>query len=82
MDLNEISGLIEIRNYISSAINNYSINRDTVAELNRMLILIDKRIVDKLLAKDFKNYLGFQDVDKFVAEAARVNNIKSGLKVP
>jgi hypothetical protein len=82
MDLNEISSLIEIRNYISSAINNYSISRDVVADLNRMLILIDRRIVDKLLAKDFKDFLGFKDVDKFVADAARVNNIKSGLKTP
>lgn len=82
MDLNEISSLIEIRNYISSSINNYSISRDMVADLNKMLILIDRRIVDKLLAKDFKDFLGFKDVDKFVADAARINNIKSGLKTP
>ena len=80
MDLQEITNLIEIRNHIVNSINNYALTRDTVSQLNEMLILLDRRIVDKLLGKDFKDFLGFEDVKKFVQEARKNNDIRSGLK--
>jgi hypothetical protein len=45
-----------------------------------MVILLDRRIVDKLLSDDFKNYIGFQDAEKLLAEARKISDIKSGLK--
>ena len=80
MELVEITDLIEIRNYVVAAVNNYSISRDKVSQLNEMLLLIDKRIVDKILSDDFKNLLGYQDVKAIVSEARKISNIKSGLK--
>jgi hypothetical protein len=81
MKLSEITGLIEIRSYISSAVNNYSLHRDKVKQLNEMLILIDARIVEKLLSKDFKEFLHAEDkdVERLVSEARRVSDIKSGM---
>jgi hypothetical protein len=80
-DLNEISNLIGIRNYISTMINNYAISRDTVANLNKMVIVLDRRIVDKLLSNEFKEYVGFQDAEKLLSEARKISDIKSGLKL-
>jgi hypothetical protein len=80
MDLNEISNLIEIRNYIASAINNYALERNVVAQLNKMLILLDRRIVERVLDNDFKKFLGYEDVEKFLAEARKISDIKSSFK--
>lgn len=80
MDLSEITGLIEIRNYMMSAVNNYSLAREKVSQLNEMTILIDRRIVDKLLSEEFKHSLGYEDVKKYVEEARQISNIKSGIK--
>jgi hypothetical protein len=80
MDLQEITSLITIRNHVVNSINNYALTRDTVSKLNEMLILLDRRIVDKLLDQDFKDFLGFEDAKKFVQEARENNNIRSGLK--
>jgi hypothetical protein len=80
MDLQEITSLIAIRNHMISSINNYALKRDTVSQLNEMLILLDRRIVDKLLGSEFKDFLGFEDAKKFVQEARENNNIRSGLK--
>jgi hypothetical protein len=80
MDLREITDLIAIRNHIVNSINNYALARDKVSQLNEMLILLDRRIVDKLLDQDFKDFLGFKDVKKFVQEARENNNIRSGLR--
>ena len=80
MDLSEISSLIEIRNYIHQSVNNFNLERNKVDSLGDMLILIDKLIVDKLLANDFKSFINFQDLSKYKAEVVKHNNIKSGLR--
>lgn len=80
MNLEEINQLIDIRNYIYNSINNHSIERSVINELNGMLILVDKRIVNILCGDDFKNYIDYKDVKKAIHEVAIRNNIKSGLK--
>ena len=76
----ELNELINIRNYVCSAINNYSLSRTSVSELNVMNILLDKLIIEKLLSKEFKEYVRFEDKDKAVAEVRKITDIKSGLK--
>lgn len=80
MDLSEISNLIQIRNYIHQSVNNFALERSKVNSLGDMLILIDKLIVDKLLANDFKSLINFQNLQQYKSKAIENNNIKSGLK--
>lgn len=80
MDNKEINELINIRQYMVSAINNPAIDRQMVSTLQGMLILIDKKICNILIGDDFKEYIGFADVKKAISEVAQINNIKSGLK--
>ena len=81
MELNTISQLINIRTYITTAVNNYSLSKDVVRQFDHMLVVIDKRITEALLSDHFKETIGFSDAKTLVAEAARVNNIKSGLRL-
>lgn len=81
MDLSEINNLIQVRNYVANATNNYSLSKVVVAELSTMLLLLDRLIVEKLTGKDFKEYINFADKAKAIADVAKITNIKSGLKV-
>lgn len=76
----EISNLINIRAYMVSSINNYGLIRSVVSDLNAMVILLDKLILEKLMSPDFKSYVNFADKDKAIAEVAKITNIKSGIK--
>jgi len=80
MDLKDISDLIQIRNYVMLAINNYNLPKETGSTLNGMLILIDKQITNRLLSDEFKQFIGFENVTKAIKEAREINNIKSGMK--
>lgn len=80
MDLSEITQLIEIRNYIVLATNNFNLMRGVSRELAKMLTLVDKRITEKLLSDEFKAHIGFADADKAQAEAIEANNIRAGMK--
>lgn len=80
MEFQELTDLIKIRDYIFNTINNnHSIDRATVSELNGLLLLTDKKIVNMLKHQDFKSYIGYQDVKQAIEEVVRLNNIKSGL---
>jgi hypothetical protein len=79
MDLKEISSLIEIKHYVQETINNYAIDKASITELQKMLVLIDKTIINKLLGSEFKEFINFADANKAIREAAENNNIKSGL---
>ena len=74
-----VSDLINIRNYVVQAINNYSLAKLTAKELNKMLLVLDKKIVDEILSDDFKEIVGFDTAEQTMKEAAFNNNIKSGL---
>ena len=76
-----ITQLIEIRNYVSSAISNYSLDRKVVTEYNAMVILLDKMIQEHLTGDEFKQFIKFEDRAKAIQEVAAITNIKSGIKV-
>ncbi len=80
MNLDEINSLIKVREYVVISLNNGSIDRATVSELNGMLILIDRKIIDLLKSQEFKEYIGYRDVRKAIEEVAKITNIKSGMR--
>ena len=80
MNLSDITQLIEIRNYVVNAVNNFTLPKDSSNQLNKMLVMLDRRIVERLLSEDFKNLLGYEDLDKIMAEVIKNNNIKLGMK--
>lgn len=80
MDLKEITELISIRQYVINSMGNFNVDRKSLNELNGLLLLLDKRIVELLLNEEFKEYIGYKDVKKAIEEVARLSNIKSGIK--
>lgn len=80
MNLSEITELIKVREYLVASSNNYNINRSDANELNGILLLIDKKLVELLKSSSFKEYVGFSNVKEVVQEVRRMNDIKSGLK--
>lgn len=80
MNLKEITDLISIRQYVSNATGNMSLDRSTINELNGILILLDKKIVGILKDYEFKDYIGYQGVKQAIEDVARITNIKFGLK--
>lgn len=80
MELKEITDLIQIRKYLSDTMGNPILDRTTVREMNNTLLLIDKKIVSLLSNDIFRKYIGYADIKKVIEEAARITNIKSGIK--
>jgi hypothetical protein len=80
MDLQELTDLIKIRQYVVNSTANPTIDRETVTYMNGLLIMLDKKIVALLKSDDFKEYVNYKDVRKAIEEVARITNIKSGLK--
>jgi hypothetical protein len=76
-----ITQLIEIRNYLGGAINNYSLSKKVVAEYNAMIILLDKMIQEQLMGDEFKQFIKFEDRAKAIQDVAAITNIKSGIKI-
>lgn len=77
MDLNEITSLIEIRQYVVNSTGNPTIDRATVSYMNGMLIMLDKKIVELLKSEEFKEYVNYKDVRAAIEEVAKITNIKS-----
>lgn len=80
MDIKEVSDLITIRGYVSTAINNFSLDKETVRYMNDSLILIDKKIAGLLKSDEFKEYIDYKNVREAVQEVRRITDIKSSLK--
>ena len=80
MNFQELLDLISIRNYVVISVNNPIFDRDTVRDLNGILILIDKKIAALLTGKEFKEYIGFSNVRKAIEEVRYQTNIKSGIR--
>jgi hypothetical protein len=80
MDLTEIVDLIRIRDYVINSIALPTIDRKTVSELNGILLLLDKMIIGMITGTDFKNYVGYTNVQQAKEEAARITNIYSGIE--
>jgi hypothetical protein len=79
MDLLELTNLITIRQYVVNSTANHALDRKTVSELNGMLILLDKKIVNLLKSEEFKEYIDFANVRQATEEVAKITNIKYGL---
>lgn len=79
MDLKELTDLIEIRQYVVNNVALPTIDRKTVNELNGILLLLDQKIIGILTGADFKDYIGFKDVEAAKKAAAQITNIYSGI---
>jgi acetolactate synthase small subunit len=49
LKLSEVSNLINIRNYIRTAIDNFSIDKPKVNKMNKILSSLDNTIVDQII---------------------------------
>jgi len=79
MDVSEISNLIQIRSYMAQAIQNYGIKKEVVSELNDMILMVDKLIIDNITSPQFKEKIGFSNLKEVKDDIIRRSNIKSGL---
>ena len=80
MKINEIVDLITIRNYVANSINNHSIKRDSVNQLNTTLMLLDKMLVEELISDKFKEKINFKNAEEVVKEVIQTTNIKYNMK--
>jgi hypothetical protein len=80
MEFEELLALIEIRKYVINSTALPTIDRKTVNELNGILLLLDKKIIGILTGNDFKDYIGYRDVQAAKEAAARITNIYSGIE--
>jgi hypothetical protein len=79
MDLSEISNLIQIRSYMAQAIQNYGIKKEVVSEINDMILMVDKLIIEKLTSPQFKEKIGFANLKEVKDDIIKRSNIKSSL---
>lgn len=80
MDLQELLDLIKIREYVRDNVSLPTIDRKTVTELNGILLLMDARIIGILTGVEFKDYIGYKNVDEAKRNAAQITNIYSGIE--
>lgn len=80
MDFEELVQLITVRQYVVNATALPAIDRKTVGELNGILLLLDEKIITYLTGADFKDYIGFKDVQAAKERAVQITNIYSGIK--
>jgi hypothetical protein len=75
----DITGLIEIKNYLAGLINgNFTTEKFKMKELQQILILIDRKTIDLILGDEFKEFVNFKEADNATKVAALINNIKTG----
>ena len=80
MDFEELLALIKIREYVVNSRANPSIERKLIGELDGILLLLDEKIVGILTHADFKDYIGYKNVQDAKQRAANITNIYSGIK--
>ncbi len=54
MKIVEIADLISIRNYVANSINNFSLKREHVRDLDKTLALLDNILVEEITGDSFK----------------------------
>ena len=79
MDLKELTDLIDIRQYVVNNVALPTIDRKIVNELNGILLLLDQKIIGLLTSPDFKEYIGYHNVEEAKKAAAQITNIYSGI---
>lgn len=75
MEIQFLSNLIAIRQYIRNAIEFHTVEKATSNELNSILLSLDRKIIDIIKDRSFKDLISHKDADKLNQD----NNIKSGL---
>lgn len=78
--LNEITSLIEIKNYVSTLINgNYTAGKEKMNDIRKIDLLLDRKIIDCLVSPEFKSFVHFENAEQATKEAAWNNSVKSSL---
>ncbi len=73
MKIDEITGLIKIKEYMQSAMASYTIDKKSLNDFSIMINLIDNKIISLLQSSEFKDYLGY---DNFKAEQESIKQSK------
>jgi hypothetical protein len=80
MDLKELSDLISIRQYVVNMTAHPTIARKTINEMSDMLLLLDKKIIGIIVGSDFKEFIGYDDVQDVKIQAIKANDMHAGMK--
>lgn len=80
MDLQELTDLIKIRDYVINSRALPTIDRKTVNELDGILLLLDKKIIGLITSDEFKEYVDYKNVQQAKEAAVRITNIYSGIQ--
>jgi hypothetical protein len=80
MELKELTDLIAIRQYVINAVSFPTTERKMVNELNGIVLLLDKKILGIIADSEFKDYIGYKNVEAAKQAAAKMNNIYSGIE--
>lgn len=80
MKTDELTNLISIRNYVVSAIENPRLDRKGVNELTNVMILLEAKILSMLTSNEFKEYIGYENVQEVVSDVVRRSNLKNNFK--
>lgn len=80
MDFEELTALIKIREYVVNSRALPTIEKKLIRELDGILLLLDEKIIGILTGPDFKDYIGYKDVQLAKEKAAEITNIYSGIK--
>lgn len=73
IDLKQLADLVTIRQYIVNAAEYHTVEKSAAIEMTRILPLVDKKLVEIILSKNFKEFIGY-------VPKAPTKDIKSGLK--
>jgi hypothetical protein len=80
MDLTEVTSLIKIRDYVFNARSLPTVDKKFLRELDGILLLLDKKIIDILTGGDFKDYIDYKSVQEAKEAAVRITSIHSGIQ--
>jgi hypothetical protein len=76
VDIGSIASLVEIRNHVNALVNgNFTLAKDKMKDLQKVSLLMDRKIVDMVLSSEFKSFVNFQDAGKAMQEAIKNNTI-------
>lgn len=80
MDLTEVTSLIKIRDYVINARSLPTVDKRFLRELDGILLLLDKKIIDILTGPDFKDYIDYKSVQEAKEAAVRITSVHSGIQ--
>ena len=74
MDRQELLDLIQIRGWVVNSVANPIFTRETIKELDGLLILLDKKIATILTGSEFKQYIGFDGLKQAIQDIKKETN--------